>query len=90
MACGLGLVGAVCLPWTAAAVTAEQAQLLAEGDGDERVAVVMQLAAGPVAADHALVRALADEAVQVQGSQLLVVRDGTSRDAFTGQTVTRN
>lgn len=90
MACGLGLVGAVCLPWTAAAVTAEQAQLLAEGDGDERVAVVMQLAASPVAADHALVRALADEAVQVQGSQLLVVRDGTSRDAVTGQTVTRN
>ncbi len=90
MACGLGLVGAVCLPWTAAAVTAEQAQLLAEGDGDERVAVVMQLAASPVAADHALVRALADEAVQVQGSQVLVVRDGTSRDAVTGQTVTPN
>lgn len=90
MACGLGLVGAVCLPWTAAAVTAEQAQLLAEGDGDERVAVVMQLAASPVAADHALVRALADEAVQVQGSQVLVVQDGTSRDAVTGQTVTPN
>lgn len=90
MACGLGLVGAVCLPWTAAAVTAEQAQLLAEGDGDERVAVVMQLAASSVAADHALVRALADEAVQVQGSQVLVVQDGTSRDAVTGQTVTPN
>lgn len=90
MACGLGLVGAVCLPWTAAAVTAEQAQLLAEGDGDERVAVVMQLAASPVAADHALVRALADEAVQVQGNQVLVVQDGTSRDAVTGQTVTPN
>ena len=90
MACGLGLVGAVCLPWTAAAVTAEQAQLLAEGDGDERVAVVMQLAASPVAADHALVRALADEAVQVQGNQVLVVQDGTTRDAVTGQTVTPN
>ena len=90
MACGLGLVGAVCLPWTAAAVTAEQAQLLAEGDGDERVAVVMQLAASPVAADHALVRALADEAVQVQGNQVLVVQDGISRDAVTGQTVTPN
>ncbi len=90
MACGLGLVGAVCLPWTAAAVTAEQAQLLAEGDGNERVTVVMQLAASPVAADHALVRALADEAVQVQGNQVLVVQDGTSRDAVTGQTVTPN
>lgn len=90
MACGLGLVGAVCLPWTAAAVTAEQAQLLAEGDGNERVTVVMQLAASPVAADHALVRALADEAVQVQGNQVLVVQDGTTRDAVTGQTVTPN
>lgn len=90
MACGLGLVGAVCLPWTAGAMTAEQARLLAEGDGDERVAVVMQLAASPAATDQALVRALADEAVQVQGSQVLLVQDGTTRDAVTGQAITPN
>lgn len=87
MACGLGLAAAACLPWTAWGVTAEQAQQLAEGDGDERVAVLMQLAASGEANDQALVRALADEAVQLQDGRVLVVQGSEARDAVSGQIV---
>ena len=87
MACGLGLAAAACLPWTAWGVTAEQAQQLADGDGDERVAVLMQLAASGEANDQALVRALADEAVQLQDGRVLVVQGSEARDAVSGQIV---
>lgn len=88
--CSLGLAGVAWLPLSALAVTTEQARQLAEGDGDERVAVVMALAASDQASDQALVRALAAESVQVQDGRVVIVEGRQAKDVVTGQPVVLN
>ncbi len=83
LACTLWLAG----PQVARAVTAQQAQQLAEGDADERIEVLMQWATSNDERSLALVRALADEAVQVQAGRVLLVQGEAARDAVTGETV---
>ncbi len=84
----LGLAWSAMLPQTAAALTPAQALQLAEGDGDERVAQLLQLAASDDARAQALIRALADDAVQVQGGQVLIVTGSDAVDAVSGAAVT--
>ncbi len=87
LALAAGLGTALLLPWSAWALTSEEALRLAEGDGDTRIETLMHLAAGTDARGHALVRALADEAVQVQDGQVLIVRGGRATTAVDGQPV---
>ena len=67
------------------ALTAEDALTLAAGSGDERIEALNRLAAEDDARALALINALADDAVKVQGEQVLVVgTDGLAFDAVTG------
>jgi len=84
---GLGLACSALLPLTASALTAEQALQLADGDADERIVQLMQLAASTDSRAHALIRALSDESVQVQQGQVLIVQGGQAVDAVTGAAV---
>ena len=83
----LGLACGALLPLPAAALTPAQALQLADGDADERAAQLLQLAASDDASAHALIRALADEAVQLQDGRVLIVRDAQALDAVSGQPV---
>ena len=69
------------------ALELDDAMALADGDSDTRIETLQKLAASDDARAQALVRALADEAVQVQGERVLVVRDGQATDAVTGEAV---
>lgn len=84
---GLGLAFACGLPLAAHALTAPQALELAAGEADERVAQLLQLAAGDDARAHALIRALSDESVQVQDGQVLIVQGAEAIDAVSGAVV---
>ncbi len=83
LACALWLAG----PQAARAVTAQQAQQLADGDADERIGLLMQWATSNDERSLALVRALADEAVQLQAGRVLLVQGEVAQDAVTGETV---
>ena len=84
---GLGLACSALLPLTASALTAEQALQLVEGEADERVAQLLQLAASDDPRAHALIRALSDESVQVQEGRVLVVQGAQAVDAVSGEAV---
>ncbi len=80
---------ALCLSASALAHALEPADALAlaDGDGDTRVETLQKLAASDDARAQALVRALAGEAVQLQGERVLIVQDGQATDAVTGEVV---
>ena len=86
----LRLLAAACLAASglAHALTPADAQVLATGESDERIATLNRLA---VATDDkaaaTLIQAMADEAVRVQGTQVLIVRDEAAVDAVTGEAV---
>lgn len=84
---GLSLACSALLPLTASALTAEQALQLVEGEADERVAQLLQLAASDDPRAHALIRALSDESVQVQEGRVLVVQGAQAVDAVSGEAV---
>lgn len=69
------------------ALTPTDALALADGDSDVRIETLQKLAASDDARAQALVRALASEAVQLQGERVLVVQDGQATDAVTGEAV---
>ncbi|MFW5330677.1 urea ABC transporter permease subunit UrtB [Hydrogenophaga sp. ZJX-1] len=81
-------VGCLAASGLAYALTPADAQVLATGESDERIATLNRLA---VATDDkaaaTLIQAMADEAVRVQGTQVLIVRDETAVDAVTGEAV---
>jgi urea transport system permease protein len=83
----LGLACGALLPLPAAALTPAQALQLAEGDADERVAQLLQLAASDDGRAHELIRALADEAVQLQAGRVLIVQGSDAIDAVSAQPV---
>lgn len=73
----------------AMALTLSEAQSLANGDGDERIATLNRLAVSDDQRALALIEALAQDAVRVQGdSVLLLTDDGSATDAVTGAAVT--
>ena len=70
---------------SAHALTPAEALTLAAGDGDERIATLNRLAAAGDEKGLALIRALSNDAVKVQGEQVLVLAaDGSAADAVTG------
>lgn len=74
---------------SAHALTPADAMALAAGDGDARIAAINRLAAEPDERTLALLQALGNGAVKVQGEQvLLIADDGSATDAVTGAAVT--
>jgi urea transport system permease protein len=78
--------------WLAAgaahALTAADALALAAGDGDERIEALNRLSVDPDEKALALIQAMSNDAVKVQGEQVLIVADdGTATDAVTGAVV---
>ena len=81
----LCLIGAA----SAHALTPADALALAVGDSDDRIAAINRLAAEPDERTLALLQALGNGAVKVQGEQvLLIADDGSATDAVTGAAVT--
>lgn len=74
---------------SAHALTAAEAQTLAAGDSDERIVTLNRLAAAGDEKGLALIQALSNDAVKVQGEQVLVVAgDGSAADAVSGAAAT--
>jgi urea transport system permease protein len=86
----------LCLGWAlwlalgvAHALTPADALALAAGDGDARIAAINRLAVEPDERTLALLQALGNGAVKVQGEQVLILADdGSATDAATGAAVT--
>lgn len=83
----------LCAVWlllsaSAHALTPEEAMQLVTGDSDTRIATMNRLASAKDEKAAALIRALADEAVRVQGEQVLILKDDSATDAVTGSPVT--
>ncbi len=71
------------------ALTPADALAVAQGDSDTRIETINRLAAAADPQAIALLQALAEGSVQVQGERTLIVgADGTPRDAVTGAAVT--
>jgi urea transport system permease protein len=70
------------------ALTAEQALTLARGDSDERIATINAIAAKPDERGAALLSALGEGRVRVQGEQVLVMINDVASDALTGTALT--
>lgn len=68
----------------ALALSPDQAQKMAVGEGDERIAAVQTAALNPDAQTLAFLQALADGMVKVVASKPVIVRDGQAVDAATG------
>ena len=70
---------------TALALTAEQARALTLGDTDARISALQKALAAPDAQTAAFLQAMADDAVKVNGPQVLIVRDGQATNPVTGE-----
>ena len=70
------------------ALTAEQTRALTLGDTDARVTALQKALASPDAPTAAFLQAMADDAVKVNGTQVLVVRDGKATDPVSGDATT--
>ena len=70
------------------ALTAEQTQALTLGDTDARVSALQKALASPDAQTAAFLQAMADDAVKVNGAQVLVVRDGKATNPVSGEATT--
>jgi urea transport system permease protein len=67
------------------ALTAEQARALTLGDTDARVNALQKALASPDTQTTAFLQAMADDAIKVNGTHVLVVRDGKAIDPVTGE-----
>jgi len=73
---------------SAHALTPADALALAAGDGDERIEALNRLSVDPDEKALALIQALSNEAVKVQGERVLIVADdGRATDAVSGEVV---
>jgi urea transport system permease protein len=72
------------LACSAHALTSDEAQALALGDSDARIAALNRAVAAADERTAAFLQALADEAVKTAGGKVFVVRDGKGRDPVTG------
>ncbi|PQA85306.1 urea ABC transporter permease subunit UrtB [Limnohabitans sp. TS-CS-82] len=80
--CGLAI--ALLGQSSAWALTLEQTRALTLGDTDARVSALQKALASPDAQTAAFLQAMADDAVKVNGTQVLVVRDGKATDPVSG------
>jgi len=69
----------------ALALTTEQARALTLGDTDARVTALQKALASADAQTAAFLQAMADDAVKVNGTQVLIVRDGKANDPASGE-----
>ncbi|MCV0437286.1 MAG: urea ABC transporter permease subunit UrtB [Hydrogenophaga sp.] len=69
------------------ALTAADALAVVDGDTDTRIETINRLAAEPDARATALIRAMANEAVRLQGERVLIVEGEGAVDAVTGETL---
>jgi urea transport system permease protein len=69
----------------ALALTADQARALTLGDTDARVSALQKALASPDARTAAFLQAMADDAVKVNGTHVLVVRNGKAIDPVSGE-----
>ncbi len=67
------------------ALTAEQTQALTLGDTDARVTALQHALASPDVQTAIFLQAMADDVVKVNGTQVLIVRDGKAVDPVSGQ-----
>jgi urea transport system permease protein len=73
---------------SAHALTPQDALQLVSGDSDARIATMNRLASAKDEKAAALIRALADQTVRIQGEQVLIQQDdGSAIDAVTGAAV---
>jgi urea transport system permease protein len=72
----------------AQALSPEQAQKMAVGEGDERIAALQAAALRPDAQTLAFIQALADGLVKVVAGKPVVVRDGQALDPVSGAALT--
>jgi urea transport system permease protein len=70
---------------TALALTSDQTRALTMGDTDARVDALQKALASPDAQTAAFLRAMADDLVKVNGTQVLVLRDGKAIDPVSGE-----
>ncbi len=69
------------------ALTPAQARALVTGSVDARVSALQYALTSPDEKTVALLQAMADDVVKTQGAQVLVIREGQSTDAVTGEPV---
>lgn len=69
----------------ALALTADQARALTLGDTDARVSALQKALASPDAQTAAFLQAMADDAVKVNGTHVLVIRNGKAIDPVSGE-----
>ena len=75
---------------SASALSPAQAQALVLGDGDARIEALHAAVAHPDAKTQALIQALSEDAVKVQGNRPLIVHGDTGEDPVSGAAVTVN
>jgi urea transport system permease protein len=80
--CGLAI--ALLGQSSALALTTDQTRALTLGDTDARVSALQKALASPDAQTAAFLQAMSDDAVKVNGTQVLVVRDGKAIDPVSG------
>jgi urea transport system permease protein len=69
------------------ALTASQTQALAVGETDSRIAALQKALAAPDEKTANFLQAMADDAVKLSGTQVLIVRDGQASDPVSGDSV---
>ena len=69
------------------ALTAEESLALAVGENDARIAALQRALAAPDEKTAAFLQAMADDAVKLNGTQVLIVRDGQASDPVSGERV---
>ena len=82
--CGLAI--AILGQTNALALTVEQTRALTLGETDTRVSALQKALASPDAQTAAFLQAMADDAVKVNGTHVLIVRDGKATDPVSGET----
>ncbi len=70
---------------SALALTTEQARALTLGDTDARITALQKALAAPDVKTAAFLQAMADDAVKVNGTHVLIVHDGKATDPVSGE-----
>ena len=86
----LGWVLGLLFSLQAHALTPAQALALTVGDTDTRITALQQALASPDEKTAAFLQAMADDAVKLQGNQVLLVREGQAIDPVSGASTALN
>ena len=88
ISCAIGLCLGLLLSTPALALTLPEAQGMAVGDADARIAALNKAIVQADDKTAAFIQALADDAVKTAGDKVFIVRDSKATDPVTGQAVT--